>query len=95
MGDVLIELLDLNGQVVSSVKSSFDGYYIVPAVGQGRYQLRVSPEQLKPFDLVDPGLRAVTVLPDGEFINGMDFLLTKNPDGTAPRLSAEAHDDKK
>jgi hypothetical protein len=78
MGDVAIELLDINRRVVSSIKSSSDGYYIVPAVAQGRYHLRVSPEQLKQFDLIDPGERVITILPDGKFINGVDFLLNRN-----------------
>ncbi|HWI10872.1 MAG TPA: carboxypeptidase-like regulatory domain-containing protein, partial [Burkholderiaceae bacterium] len=77
IGDVLIELLDNERQVVSSVKSGSDGYYIVPAVVQGRYFLRVSPEQLKQFELIDPGERAITIAPDGKFINGVEFLLHK------------------
>lgn len=79
MGDVLIELLNAEHHVVSSIKSSSDGYYIVPAVVQGHYQLRISPEQLKALDLVDPGLREITITPDGKFINGIDFLLKKQP----------------
>ncbi|MCJ7603740.1 MAG: hypothetical protein MUO63_19850 [Desulfobulbaceae bacterium] len=82
IGDVVIELLDLDRRVVSTIKSSWDGYYIIPAVAQGRYYLRVSPEQLKQFDLIDPGARVISVLPDGEFINGVDFLLSRNPAGT-------------
>lgn len=77
IGDVLIELLDNERHVVSSVKSGSDGYYIVPAVVQGRYFLRVSPEQLKQFELIDPGERAITIAPDGKFINGVEFPLHK------------------
>lgn len=78
IGDVVIELLDINRSVVSATKSSSDGYYIVPAVAQGRYYLQVSPKQLKQFGLRDPGVRIITILPDGKFINGVDFLLTKD-----------------
>lgn len=88
IGDVLVELLDSHGKVVSSIKSSSDGYYIVPAVVQGRYQLRVSPEQLKQFDLIDPGEREITIGSDAKFVNGVDFLLNKKQGGTeitAPR----------
>lgn len=79
IGDVVIEMLDTNRQIVTTIKSSSDGYYIIPAVPQGRFYLRVSPEQIKRFDLMDPGMREITVLPDGKFINGVDFLLRKNP----------------
>lgn len=95
MGDVVIELLDLDRRVVSSIKSSSDGYYIVPAVAQGRYHLRVAPEQLKQFDLIDPGERVITILPDGKFINGVDFLLSRNPSGTVSGLPREEHHEKK
>ena len=77
IGDVLIELLDKERRVASSVKSGSDGYYIVPAVVQGRYFLRVSPEQLKQFELADPGEREITIGPDGKFVNGVEFLLHK------------------
>lgn len=83
IGDVVLELLDRDRRVVSATKSSFDGYYIVPAVAQGRYRLRVSPEQLKQFDLSDPGERDITVLPNGKFISGEDFMLSKRPRGPA------------
>ena len=81
MGDVVVELLDLQRKVVSVIKSSSDGYYIIPAVVQGHYSLRVSPEQLKQFDLIDPGESDIIILPDGKFITGVDFLLSKNPTG--------------
>lgn len=82
IGDVMIELLDQDRRVASSIKSSSDGYYIVPAVPQGRYRLRVSPEQLTQFGLMDPGERDITILPDGKFINGVDFMLRKKQAGT-------------
>ncbi|MDP2258027.1 MAG: hypothetical protein Q8K05_18550 [Polaromonas sp.] len=95
MGDVVIELLDIDRRVVSSIKSSSDGYYIVPAVAQGRYHLRVAPEQLKQFDLINPGEREIAILPDGKFINGVDFLLSRNPAGTVSGLPREASHEKK
>jgi hypothetical protein len=95
MGDVVIELLDLNRKVVSSIKSSSDGYYIVPAVAQGRYHLRVAPEQLKQFDFIDPGEREIAILPDGKSIHGVDFLLRRNPAGTVSGLPREVSHEKK
>ncbi|UUZ68919.1 carboxypeptidase-like regulatory domain-containing protein [Polaromonas sp. P2-4] len=91
----MIELLDRDRRVVSAIKSSSDGYYIVPAVAQGRYHLRVAPEQLKQFDLIDPGERDITILPDGKFINGVDFLLSRNPAGTVSDLPRDEPHDKK
>ncbi len=89
IGDVVIELVDSGGKVVSSIKSSSDGYYIVVAIPQGRYSLRVSPQQLQQLRLIDPGMRTITITPDGEFINGVDFLLSRNPAGTAAGIPRE------
>lgn len=95
IGDVVIELLDSDGKVVSAIKSSSDGYYIVPAVVQGRYSLRVSPQQLQQLGLSDPGMRAITITPDGKFFNGVDFLLSRNPDRTVSTSPREESHDKK
>jgi hypothetical protein len=95
IGDVVIELLDLERRVLSTVKSSSDGYYIVPAVAQGRYYLRVSSDQLKQGELIDPGVREITILPDGKFITGVDFLLSRNPAGAVPGLPRGEQDEKK
>ncbi len=95
IGDVVIELLDTSRRVLTTIKTSSDGYYIVPAVPQGRYFLQVSMAQLQRFRLVDPGVRELTILPDGKFINGVDFLLRKMPAGAVPGLPREeAHENK-
>jgi hypothetical protein len=94
IGDVVIELLDSNRRVVTTIKTSSDGYYIVPAIPQGRYFVQVSLEQLRRFGLVDPGVREITILPDGKFINGVDFLLRKMPAGAVSGLPREEHHEK-
>lgn len=87
IGDVVIELLDMKRKVLSAIKTGSDGYYIVPSLVQGRYYLRISPRQLRQFDLIDPGMREVTIAPDGKFVNGVDFVLIKesHPGGHASR----------
>ncbi|MCI4430656.1 MAG: carboxypeptidase regulatory-like domain-containing protein [Burkholderiales bacterium] len=89
IGDVVIELLDVNRRLVSTVKTGSDGYYIVPAVPLGRFYLRVSPEQVKQFGLIDPGVREIQIQPDGKFINGVDFSLSKRPAARVPNPSRE------
>ncbi|MDI1267666.1 MAG: carboxypeptidase-like regulatory domain-containing protein [Polaromonas sp.] len=95
IGDVVIELLDSNRRVVTTIKTSSDGYYIVPAIPQGRYYVQVSLEQLGRFGLVDPGVREINILPDGKFINGVDFLLRKKPAGPVSGFPREEHHEKK
>lgn len=75
VGDLQLELLNENYEVVAETVSSWDGFYIIPGVIAGEYWLRVSPEQLKRLGLRDTGTRIVTISGDGSFINGMDLLV--------------------
>lgn len=86
IGNVVTELLDMDRRVVATIRTSSDGYYIIPSVAQGRYYVRVAPEQLNRLDLTDPGVRLITILPDGKFINGVDFTLQKGPARTVSDL---------
>lgn len=76
IGNMLLELVAGEDNVVARATSAWDGFYIVPAVPPGDYLLRISPQQLKQLNLTDPGMRTVTVSPDGAFVNGVDFFLT-------------------
>ncbi len=78
LGNIVLELVDRKNRLVAATKSAWDGYYIIPAVTPGNYVLRISPEQIKQLKLTSTGTRLVTVLPDGTFVNGMDFLLLPN-----------------
>jgi hypothetical protein len=89
LGSVTLELVGAQGQIVSSIQSSADGYYIVPAVLQGSYILRVSPGQRLQLGLSDPGGRAITIAPDGKFVNGVDFVLSKTLAAPTPTPAAD------
>ncbi|WP_226986116.1 AMIN domain-containing protein [Ramlibacter tataouinensis] len=79
IGNVAIELVDAAGSVVSGVRSSSDGYYVLAGVLQGRYTLRLSPQQLRQLGLADPGGRPVTVGAQGKLLSGADFVLKGAP----------------
>ncbi|MET0856466.1 MAG: carboxypeptidase-like regulatory domain-containing protein [Telluria sp.] len=75
IGDLLIELVDADRQVAASVRSTSDGYYVLPYVLPGRYLLRISPEQLKRLKLEDTGMHLLTMTADGDTLNGRDFVI--------------------
>lgn len=75
IGDLKLELLDEQHQVVAETTSSWDGFYIISGVIAGDYWLRVSPEQLQRLELTDTGMRSLTVLGDGTFVSGIDMLI--------------------
>jgi hypothetical protein len=85
IGDAQLELIDDSGKVVARATSSSDGYYILQAVLPGNYSLRISPEQLARLNLTDPGARPVTVSPDGDFVNGVDFIVTPEQESSPPQ----------
>ncbi|MDB5934022.1 MAG: hypothetical protein JWQ01_1366 [Massilia sp.] len=75
IGDLLLELVDAERKVAATIKSSSDGYYVIPYVRPGKYLLRISPEQLKRLNLADTGMHLVTMAADGNSINGRDFVV--------------------
>ena len=75
IGDLKLELLDEQHEVVAETTSSWDGFYIIPGVVAGEYWLRVSPEQLQRLNLTDTGMRSLTVTGDGTFVSGIDMLV--------------------
>ncbi|PXX98333.1 hypothetical protein CR157_08435 [Halomonas sp. LBP4] len=73
IGDLKLELLNDQQEVVARTTSSWDGFYIVPGVIAGDYRLRLSPQQLQRLGLTDTGTRELTVSGDGSFISGVDL----------------------
>jgi hypothetical protein len=77
IGNVKLQLVDANRKVVGETKSSSDGYYIIPNVIPGRYKLRIEPEQLKGIGLNADRIADVEINPKADFVNGIDFTLSK------------------
>lgn len=75
IGDLRLELLNEQYEVIAETTSSWDGFYIIPGVVAGDYWLRVSPQQLRRLGLNDTGTRMITVSGDGEFMSGVDLLI--------------------
>lgn len=94
IGGGLLELVNSEGKVVATTTSSQDGYYIVPAVIPGSYVLRISPEQLRRLQLTDTAMHPITVSSDGNFINGVDFILKKDQVKNVSDLSPEGNHEK-
>jgi hypothetical protein len=79
IGNVLVELVDASGRVVTQTRSASDGFFVLVELLPGDYSLRVGEQQLRDLNLRDPGLRKVTMPPEGAFINGQDLTLERTP----------------
>jgi len=77
VGDVPIELLDRDEAVVKKTKTSWDGYYTLTGIRPGQYTLRVSPAMLQRLRLQEVPQRRIEVAGDGRFIDGMDFVMSR------------------
>lgn len=75
MGDLELELVDSQRKVAATLKSSSDGYYVLPAVFPGTYLLRIAPAQLKRLGLSDTGMHLVEIAADGTLLNARDFIV--------------------
>lgn len=79
IGNAEVELVDPQGVVAVSTRSGNDGYYILPAIKPGRYTVRINPAQLDKLALKTNTPVDLLVRGDGDFVNGMDFVLRKKP----------------
>lgn len=78
IGNAKLQLVDPQGKIVGETKSSSDGFYIMPKVLPGRYTLRIEGEQLKGLGLNVNRSADIEVSAEGDFINGVDFTVTKS-----------------
>ena len=78
VGDVLMEVVKITDtaiEVVSSARSSGDGFFVVQELPEGTYNLRPSPKQISEMGLQQPANRILTIRANKMFISGQDFLL--------------------
>jgi len=79
IGAAEVELIDAQGSVVASARSSSDGYYVVQAVHPGQYHARISPTQLQRLGMRSSQRVAVVIKADGTNLNGLDFTVQRAP----------------
>ncbi len=79
IGNAKLQLVDANGKIIGETLSASDGYYIMPNVKPGRYQLRIAPEQLTGLKLIADRAPEVTINAKADFVNGVDISLSKAP----------------
>lgn len=87
IGNATLELLDDLGAIITTTKSASDGFFIVPAVRPGHYRLRVSPDQLRKLGLSVDREAAIMVNPRGDYVSGMDFVVTRLRSASAPEAA--------
>ena len=74
---ITVELIDEDENVIQSVKTAYDGFFILSKIPFGHYQLRVSEEQLENMGVHAIESIGVTITNEEEIINGQNFVLIK------------------
>jgi hypothetical protein len=74
---VIVELIDAEGKLIQSVKSAYDGFFLISQLPMGAYQLRISEEQIKALDLQPVKPIDITISNEKQMINGQNFILLK------------------
>ena len=77
LGQAIVELVDASGQVVAQTQSQSDGYYVVPKVPPGEYEVRVASAQLEVLGLKALSLRWVTTSPRDWLLSDVNLELTR------------------
>ncbi len=72
---VKVQLVDESGQVVKSVETAYDGFYLFDSVLPGRYRVRIDSAQLARLNLTASPARDAVIGADGTVISGMAFTL--------------------
>ena len=75
VADVVVQLLDTEGRLVTEVKTAFDGFYLFQFVPPGHYVVRIDPEQMARLKLTASAETAVGIHGDSTVVNGVDFTL--------------------
>ena len=81
VSDVVVQLIDKNGDIAQEVRSQYDGFYLVEFIRPGTYQLRIDPEQLARLQLPDVEPRNIEIGQDGTILNGEDFVIGEAVEG--------------
>lgn len=79
VADVALQLLDESGEIVSEVRSAFDGFFLFESVTPGRYTVRVDAEQMTRLNMVADEAKAVEIEGDGTIVSGVQFKLHPAP----------------
>lgn len=73
-----IELIDEKGEVVQTVRTEYDGFYLFGKVMPGTYSLHVADKTLEKYSLSQESLEQVTIKGESDFYSGYDIALSRS-----------------
>lgn len=76
-GNVTLELINAEGNLVAETRSAFDGFYVFTVVPDGKYLVRVSPGQIEKLGLSSVRALEVRVSRRNQFVSGINFAVER------------------
>ncbi len=77
VSDVAVQLLDQEGNVVKTVRSAYDGFYLFDFVPPGHYSVRIDPDQMARLNLAPPSPTDIVIGGNQEIISGLDLVVMR------------------
>lgn len=77
-----LELIDTKGNVVKTIKSGFDGFYLFEKVPFGKYQITVAEDQLSSQKFIVNGPFTIELSKENDIVSGLDFYLKNSCDNS-------------
>jgi hypothetical protein len=74
-----LELVAADGKLVRRIRTAYDGYYTLPDIPPGQYQLKVPEGEAHRFEVLIPAPLKISIRRDGTVIDGANFLLMPLP----------------
>lgn len=78
LSGVEVQLVDKDGNVIQTVKTAYDGYYVISRIPVGEYRVRIAPEQLQKHNLRQLPDKKINMGLNNLFINGIDFVIRRS-----------------
>lgn len=76
VGDVILEVVDDNGKVITQAKTAYDGFYVLSKIPTGGYFIRVSEVQLERLG-IRAQQRKIELSSENLFVNGTDIIIQR------------------
>lgn len=77
VSNVQLQLVNSNGDVVSSVRTEYDGYFFIERVPPGEYRIRIDPDQAARLHIEMVGDVRVTAGPEGGLVGELAVTIVR------------------
>lgn len=78
VAEVAVQLVDASGNVVDTVETAFDGFYLFDSMMPGQYTVRVDPAQLARLNMTGSQARNAAIGGGGTIVSNVTFTLYPN-----------------